>query len=146
MSLAPNFSPKQLSTLKSVAKSQKNANTANAIAMASDIIGGVASGIITTIWSIKNEKLRNQLQEQLQYINEQQATELENSLRATQNENDRIAKTMDFLSKIVGQQSANKILSERLSGSVSDRKKIIYIFGGILVLLLGVFVIKKIKK
>jgi glutamyl-tRNA reductase len=146
MSLAPTFTPKQLDSLKSVAKSENISQKGDAISMAIGIVGDVASGIITTLGAIKNAKLKKKLEEELQYINEQQATELENSLRATQNENDRIAKMMDFLSKMVGQQSANKILNEKLSGSVSDRKKIVYIFGGIVVLLIGVLVIKKINK
>tara|TARA_R110000868_G_scaffold101361_4_gene279103 strand:+ start:11012 stop:11458 length:447 start_codon:yes stop_codon:yes gene_type:complete len=144
------FSSSQLGALKKVAKQQKLQAKADAISMIVEVVGQVASGIITTVYSVQNEKLRKQLEDQIQYLDEKSASELENALRVTQNQNDRLAFTMDFLSKLEGEKSASKIRTsienKNLSGVMEERKKIIYIFGGIIVLLVGIVIIKKITK
>ena len=144
------FSSSQLGALKKVAKQQKLQAKADAISMIVEVVGQVATGIITTVYSVQNEQLRKQLEEQIQYLDEKSASELENALRVTQNQNDRLAFTMDFLSKVEGEKSASKIRNtisnKNLSGVMGERKKIIYIFGGIIALLVGVVIIKKITK
>jgi hypothetical protein len=144
------FSPSQLGALKKVAEKQKAQAKADAISMIIDVVGGVATGIITTVYSVQNEQLRKQLEDQIQYLDEKSASELETQLRKTQNQDDRLAFTMDFLSKLEGEKSASKIRTKienkNLSGVKEQRKKIIYIFGGIIALLVGIVVIKKITK
>ena len=144
------ISSSQLGALKKVAKQQKLQAKADTISMIVEVVGGVASGIITTVYSVQNAKLRNQLEDQIQYLDEKSASDLENALRVTQNQNDRLAFTMDFLSKVEGEKSASKIRTtiqnKNLSGVMGERKKIIYIFGGIIALLVGVVIIKKITK
>ena len=126
------FSSSQLGALKKVAKQQNMKAKADAIGMIVEVVGSVASGIITTVYSVQNEQLRKQLEEQIQYLDEKQASELESTLRATQSQNDRLAFAMDFLSKVEGEKSASKIKTsienKNLSGVMGDRKKIIYIF------------------
>lgn len=153
MSLAPTippFTPQQLTKLKNVAKAQKIAKTADVASQVIDIVGGIATGIITTTWAVRNEQQRQRLLEQIEYLDEKQATELENSLRAMQSQNDRLGFMMDFMSKVEGQKSANKIKasieSQNLGGVMGERKKIIMIFGGVLVLLIGLVIIKKVIK
>lgn len=150
MSFAPTFTPKQLDGLKKVAKQQKLQAKADTISMIVEVVGGIATGIITTIYSVENAQLRKQLEDQIQYLDEKQATELENSLRATQSQNNRLAFMMDFLSKVEGEKSASKIRTtienKNLSGVMGERKKIIYIFGGIVALLVGIVIIKKVMK
>jgi len=144
------FSSSQLGALKEVAQKQKAQAKADAISMIIDVVGGVATGIITTVYSVQNAQLRNRLEEQIQYLDEKSASELETQLRKTQNQNDRLAFTMDFLSKLEGEKSASKIRTsiqnKNLSGVMGERKKIIYIFGGVIALLIGVVIIKKLTK
>ena len=150
MSTFPTFSPQQLSKLKSVAKAQKVAKTADVVGSVISVVGDVATGIISTTWAVRNEQQRKILLEQIEYLDEKQASELENSLRAMQSQNDRLAYMMDFLSKVEGEKSANKIKSsiekQNLSGVMGERKKIIMIFGGIVLLLIGLVIVKKVSK
>jgi hypothetical protein len=145
------FSPSQLGALKKVTEKQKAQAKADTISMIIEVVGGVATGIITTVYSVKNEQLRKQLEDQIQYLDEKSASELETQLRKTQNQNDRLAFTMDFLSKLEGEKSASKIRTsiqnKNLSGVMGERKKIIYMFGGLILILgvLGVFVVLKKK-
>ena len=57
---------------------------------------------------------------------------------------------MDFLSKLEGEKSASKIRTSIENKNLGDvkqqRKKIIYIFGGIIALLIGIVIIKKVTK
>ena len=114
------------------------------------IVGEVATGIITTVYAVQNEQQRLRLLDQVQYLDEKQATELETNLRKSQSANDRLAYAMDFLSKVEGEKLAKKIKGEienkNLGGVMSERKKIIMVFGGIIALLFGIVIIKKITK
>jgi hypothetical protein len=150
MSFSPSFTPKQLDSLKSIAKADKMKNTADAVSMAIGVVGDVATGIITTVWAIRNEQQRQFFAEQIQYLDEKQASELEANLRAITSQEARVRAITQFFSKVVGGKSAQDIkgsIEQRnLGGVMSERKKIIYIFGGIVVLLVGLVVIKKIMK
>jgi len=150
MSTFPTFTPQTLAKLKDVAKAQKNAKTADAVNQIIAIVGQVATSIITTSYAIKNEEQRQLLLGQIQYLDEKQATELENSLRALQTQDARLGYMMDFLSKVEGEKSANKIKSsienKNLGGVMGERKKIFLIFGGVIVLLVGLIIIKKVTK
>ena len=150
MSTFPTFTPQTLAKLKDVAKAQKIAKTADAVNQIVEIVGQVATSIITTSYAIKNEEQRQLLLGQIQYLDEKQATELENSLRALQTQDARLGYMMDFLSKVEGEKSANKIKSsienKNLRGVMVERKKIFLIFGGVIVLLVGLIIIKKVTK
>jgi hypothetical protein len=150
MSFAPTFTPKQLDSLKKVAKSEKAKNNADAVGMAIEVVGEVATSIITTVWAVRNEEQRKFFEEQIQYLDEKQAGELEANLRIINNQEARVRAITQFFSKVVGDKSAKdikgKIEQRNLSGVMTERKKIIYIFGGIVVLLIGLVVIKKIMK
>ena len=150
MSTFPTFTPQQLDSLKKVAKAdkmQKSADTAN---MVIEVVGEVATSIITTVWAVRNEQQRKFFEEQIQYLDEKQASELEANLRAINTQEARVRAITQFFSKVVGEKSAQdikgKIEEKNLGGVMSERKKIIYIFGGIVVLLVGLVVIKKIMK
>jgi phage gp29-like protein len=144
------FTPQTLAKLKDVAKAKKIAKTADAVNQIVEIVGQVATSIITTSYAIKNEEQRQLLLGQIQYLDEKQATELENSLRALQTQDARLGYMMDFLSKVEGEKSANKIKSsienKNLGGVMGERKKIFLIFGGVIVLLVGLIIIKKVTK
>lgn len=153
MGLAPTippFSPQQLAKLKDVAKAQKIAKKADTASAIIGVVGDIATSIISTTWAIRNEQQRARLEEQIQYLDELQATELENSLRAIQSQNDRLAFIVTFMSKVEAEKSAKKIKSsiesQNLGGVMGERKKIILIFGGVIVLLIGLFIVKKVTK
>ena len=150
MSTFPTFTPQSLAKLKDVAKAQKIAKTADVVGSVISVVGDVATGIITTSYAVKNEQQRQRLLEQIQYLDEKQASELENSLRALQTQDARLGYMMDFLSKVEGEKSANKIKSsiekQNLGGVMGERKKIIMIFGGVILLFIGLVIVKKVTK
>lgn len=121
----------QLSALKSgvkQAKLQKAQGTANAIS-----IGGELAGVvISTVYAIKNEKLRVRLADEIDKLSQEQAYQLALRLQASTDENERLKALSDYLTDIVNKKQSQDITSsiqkKYLSGGQKTRK---YIFWGL---------------
>ena len=146
MSVITPLTPNQLGGIKKAVKADKMANTAQAI----ELVGQVGSAIISTVYSIKNEKLRQQYADELQKLNEKQAAELEQMLKSIQSVDDRIAQFGAILGQVLAKQSSDTITQginkAYLSETKSQLKLILSAFGVFIAIIGTVALIKKIRK
>jgi hypothetical protein len=139
------LSSQALDATKKAAKASKIANLADTISTA----GEIASGIISAVYSVKNEKRRQELAEQIQLLNAQQAAELEARLSKRMSDIDKEQVLAQSLTEMVGKKSSfeitSSITSAYTSQSKSETKTIIYIFLGAIVLIGTIVAIKKLR-
>lgn len=147
MSLGLNLTPKQADGL---IKSAKQLNKADAIAMASQIVGTIGVKFVNTIYEVKNEKQRQKIVADLDKLTNEQISELVDSLDKITDSNARIQQLSNSISKFIGDKSGREISSrirqENLGKAMSDRKKIYIAVGVTLAIFLTIIVVKRITK
>lgn len=147
MSLGLNLTPKQADGL---IKSAKQLNKADAIAMASQIVGTIGVKFVNTIYEVKNEKQRQKIVADLDKLTNEQVSELVDSLDKITDSNARIQQLSNSISKFIGDKSGREISSrirqENLGKAMSDRKKIYIAVGVTLAIFLTIIVVKRITK
>lgn len=142
----PIFSDKQILGLKKAIKEAKVQKTASII----DAVGVASAMIVSTIFSVANEKQRQDMAENLSKLDERGIEELNAYLSRQQTNTDRIRAYFDFFSRYRGELEGKRISSqiEAIASQKSDSEKRLMkiVFGGALVLILVAVVIKKITK
>lgn len=147
MSFGLNLTPKQADGL---IKSAKQLNKADAIAMASQIVGTIGVKFVNTIYEVKNEKQRQKIVADLDKLTNEQISELVDSLDKITDSNARIQLLSNSISKFIGDKSGREISSrirqQNLGKAMSDRKKIYIAVGVTLAIFLTIIVVKRITK
>jgi len=147
MGVGLNLTPKQAQGLT---KSIKKLNKADAIQMASEIVGAIAVPLVNSIYAVKNEKLRQSIVAELDKLNAEQLSELTESQSKIEDSDARFEAFMYFFSKSVSAQKSKElsdaIKKEKLGKVMSDRKMIYISIGVTLALFLTIIVVKRITK
>lgn len=140
------FTPKQLGALKGVAKASKVQATADAIG----IVGEVASMVISTIFSVSNERERKRMINDLANLQQRDFEELDQLIRRQKTDNERVRAYLMFFSDMKAKKEEERIrgaIGGIASKKSTDEKRLMkYIFAGALGLIVIALVIKKIKK
>jgi hypothetical protein len=143
--MAVPLSPQALSSMKKAVTASKAAKTADVISL----VGEAASGIISAVYSVKNEKRRQELAEQIQLLNAQQAGELNERLLRVEGDLMKEQVLAQTLSEMLAKKSAfgitQQITDKYTKKSKSETKTIIYIFAGAILLVGTIVAIKKLR-
>jgi hypothetical protein len=143
------FTPKQLGTLKKVARESKLKARAD-LGQAIELGGQVVSSVIDGIYAVKNEEERKRYADLIQELNEREASILAESLQKTTDNNEKIRAMAMFFSNYYSDKATKDItknISSSLLGKSNQESKMIYIALGSVIALIGiVLVIKKLKK
>jgi hypothetical protein len=143
--MAVPLSPQALSSMKKAVTASKAAKAADVIS----IVGEATSGIISAVYSVKNEKRKQELAEQIQLLNAQQAAELNERLLRVESDLMKEQVLAQTLSEMLGKKSAlgitQQITDSYTKKSKSETKTIIYLFVGAIVLIGTIVAIKKLR-
>lgn len=130
--------------------SAKTTRAADVVGQAADIIGQVATTAITVVGQQRNERLKQQLAEDLQKMSVEQANLLNARLEVLTSADDKYNEIVSFLSKNLGSQRSSALASmvqyQYMNKSQSDKKLIWYVLGGSIAFIVLAVVIVKLKK
>jgi hypothetical protein len=144
--------PLQGINLNDLSKSVKSAKLKKAQGVADAISTGgvIASSVISTIYTIKNEGLRNRLAENFEQLEEKQKIDLENKINSAKDTNQRIQILINTITNSLLEKKINKerksINVETLSKVQKERLLIFSIFGISILAIVTFLIIKKRSK
>jgi hypothetical protein len=111
-----------------------------------EIVGEVGAMVISNVLAKQNNELQAKYEKDLQELNKQQLQELASNLQIINNEQYRLQYFTTYIDNAIQKKIQSDIENKYLSGTKSQTRTIYWIFGGIIVLLGMVFVIKKLNK
>jgi len=130
--------------------SEKQMKTADIVGQVVDIGGQIASGIISAQGAAKNQRLQDEINNELQKLDAEQMKVLGSRLTLYSDADAKLGEMMRFFAEknAMGssQYLSSTIRNKYMGKADKQRKTMYYAFGGALVFIIIIAIVKKLKK